>query len=52
MGGAVYRLREDVQIMTEVDCHSCGYEWDYGGDLAFATCPSCRSKTEVEESET
>lgn len=32
--------------MTE--CEKCGYEWEYGGDLARATCPSCGSKVAVE----
>lgn len=31
--------------MTE--CDNCGYEWEYGGDLQRATCPSCQSKTTV-----
>jgi len=31
-----------------VKCHSCGYEWDYGGELAKATCPSCNVKTLVD----
>lgn len=29
-------------------CKHCGYEWDYTGDLAQATCPSCQRKTPVE----
>jgi len=33
--------------MPEVECHSCGYEWDYGGELTKATCPSCNVKTLV-----
>jgi len=31
--------------MTE--CSHCGYEWEYGGDMKKATCPSCQSKTLV-----
>lgn len=33
--------------MSEVNCHACGYEWDYSGDMAKATCPSCNVKTPV-----
>jgi len=22
----------------------CGYEWNYKGNLRFATCPNCRKK--------
>lgn len=32
----------------QLDCHSCDYEWDYGGDLGRATCPSCGGKVKVE----
>jgi predicted Zn-ribbon and HTH transcriptional regulator len=35
--------------MTEVKCEHCGYEWEYSGDMKFATCPSCRTKTPVED---
>lgn len=33
--------------MTE--CHNCGYEWEYSGSMQKATCPSCQSKTLVED---
>jgi len=36
---------------TEVECSSCGYEWNYSGQMAMATCPSCMSKTLVESDE-
>lgn len=29
-------------------CDNCGYEWEYSGDLPWATCPACTRKTEVE----
>lgn len=29
-------------------CSECGYEWDYGGDAARATCPDCKHKVPVE----
>jgi predicted Zn-ribbon and HTH transcriptional regulator len=32
--------------MTE--CHNCGYEWEYSGEMKQATCPSCGRKTPVE----
>lgn len=32
--------------MTE--CHHCGYEWEYGGKMNQATCPSCQRKTPVD----
>lgn len=25
-------------------CKHCGYEWEYGGKLLMATCPSCKHK--------
>jgi len=34
--------------MTDVTCTHCDYRWEYGGDLQYATCPSCRSKTAVD----
>jgi len=37
--------------MTEVECHRCGYEWEYGGDMNRATCPSCGRKTPVDAEE-
>lgn len=30
-------------------CQICGYEWDYRGRLATATCPSCLSKVKVQD---
>jgi len=29
-------------------CKHCNYEWNYGGELGNATCPSCLKKTKVE----
>jgi endogenous inhibitor of DNA gyrase (YacG/DUF329 family) len=37
---------------TTVECHRCGYLWDYGGVLGQATCPSCQRKTSVDSDET
>jgi len=34
--------------MNETECHNCGYEWNYGGEMQKATCPSCGTKTPVE----
>lgn len=31
-----------------VVCHKCGYEWEYGGGMNLATCPSCTRKTPVD----
>ena len=28
---------------------NCGYEWNYGGKLKNATCPSCLAKVVVVE---
>jgi hypothetical protein len=28
--------------MVKVICQYCKYEWDYGGKLIRACCPSCR----------
>jgi hypothetical protein len=33
--------------MTE--CEYCGYQWEYGGEMQMATCPSCQRKTPVED---
>ena len=33
---------------TEVECDKCGYGWTYTGDLAYATCPSCRANVKVD----
>lgn len=41
--------RKYLKTMTHVECSHCGYEWDYSGELQFATCPSCRTKTAVED---
>jgi len=35
--------------MSKVECDSCGYSWEYSGELLSATCPSCQSKTKVEK---
>ncbi len=33
----------------ELECNSCGYEWDYQGDSDFyATCPNCQYKVKIE----
>lgn len=34
--------------MTPVECHNCGYEWAYSGDLGHETCPNCSRKTKVD----
>jgi predicted Zn-ribbon and HTH transcriptional regulator len=33
--------------MTTVECHDCGYEWEYKGNLPKATCPACSLKTDT-----
>ena len=35
--------------MAQVECHLCGYEWNYSGNMRMATCPSCGRKTPVSE---
>lgn len=35
--------------MTEVECHHCEYEWEYGGEMERATCPSCGRKTGIDD---
>ncbi len=33
----------------ELECNSCGYEWDYQGDSDFyATCPNCQYKVKIQ----
>jgi Zn finger protein HypA/HybF involved in hydrogenase expression len=34
-----------------VECDHCEYEWEYGGEMIKATCPSCQRKTEVADGE-
>ncbi|MFP4001289.1 MAG: hypothetical protein ACLFSM_07910 [Thermoplasmata archaeon] len=35
----------------ELECNSCGYEWDYQGESDFyATCPNCQYKVKIEAS--
>lgn len=31
-----------------VECHHCGYEWDYTGSSTRPTCPSCKGTAKVE----
>ncbi|MFP4001290.1 MAG: DUF1660 family phage protein [Thermoplasmata archaeon] len=32
----------------ELECKSCGYEWDYQGESDFyATCPNCHYKVKI-----
>jgi len=35
----------------KVECHKCGYEWDYKGELEQATCPNCAAKVPVPKEE-
>ncbi|WP_435179902.1 hypothetical protein [Halorussus sp. AFM4] len=35
--------------MANVQCHRCGYVWEYTGSLRRATCPNCATKVPVEE---
>lgn len=37
---------------TLVVCDTCGYDWDYGGELRRATCPACGHKTPVDDGDT
>lgn len=30
-------------------CPSCGYDWNYTGELVRATCPSCGGKVPTRE---
>ncbi|MEF8834547.1 MAG: hypothetical protein V5A76_00140 [Candidatus Thermoplasmatota archaeon] len=33
----------------ELECNSCGYEWDYQGKSDYyATCPNCQYKVKIE----
>jgi predicted nucleic acid-binding Zn-ribbon protein len=29
----------------KITCSKCGHQWNYSGNLLYATCPSCRLKT-------
>lgn len=32
----------------QLQCHQCGYVWEYSGSLDQATCPNCSSKVPVD----
>ena len=32
-------------------CPYCGYEWNYNGNMIWATCPRCLYKIKVENNE-
>jgi hypothetical protein len=32
-------------------CEHCGYEWEYKGKLARASCPSCGQKVKIRQQE-
>jgi hypothetical protein len=34
-----------------LQCEHCGYEWEYKGKLARASCPSCGQKVKVSQQE-
>lgn len=34
-------------MVEKMKCEKCGYEWNYKGNLVYATCPSCLNKTKV-----
>jgi len=36
-----------VVVVDMAQCHDCGYEWEYSGDMKRATCPNCGVKTKV-----
>lgn len=31
-----------------LECPKCSYEWQYGGSMDVATCPSCQHKVPVD----
>lgn len=31
----------------EVECHNCGYTWDFLGQTFTTPCPNCRFQTET-----
>lgn len=34
--------------MSKIRCPKCKYVWSYKGDLAYATCPNCLRKFEID----
>lgn len=34
-----------------VECHHCGYVWEYTGDKEYTSCPDCLYKINVEQCE-
>jgi len=37
--------------MPELECDKCGYEWEYTGEMHWATCPRCKSSVKVNQGE-
>ena len=33
----------------KVKCIYCGYEWDYNGEMYWATCPRCLRKFRIKK---
>ena len=38
-----------IQILMEVKCPKCGYEWATNSELDFITCSNCQRKFKKEE---
>ncbi|WP_101294419.1 hypothetical protein [Halegenticoccus soli] len=39
-------------MARRLECHRCGYIWEYSGTFQKATCPSCSAKVPVERQST
>ena len=37
--------------MPTLQCHRCGYSWEYSGSLQRATCPNCATKVPIDENQ-
>lgn len=44
-------MRKNVRVTVVVRCDKCGYVWNYGGLMVYATCPSCRRLNKIREVE-
>lgn len=40
---------KETKDCVGVTCDKCGYRWNYSGNMIFATCPNCYSKTRVDK---
>lgn len=35
----------------KIECHRCGYKWEYKGNKEYASCPNCYTKVKIRKYE-